>query len=61
MKANVELYASRLGNTGTKFRCLSLFGHFYVWVQYFVFPLILSLLALYLLIKYGQFSPPTRF
>jgi hypothetical protein len=58
---NAELYALRLGSAGTKFRCLSTFGHFYVWVQCFVFPLAVSLVALYLLLKYGQFSPPARY
>jgi hypothetical protein len=61
LKTNIELYALRLGSAGTKFRCLSAFGHYYVWVQCFLFPLVVSLVALYLLIKYGQFSPPKHF
>ena len=57
---NVELYAWRLQSAGTKFRCLSGFAHYYVWIQSFLFPVGLSLLALYLLVKYGQFAPSTR-
>ena len=60
-KMNTELYGARLESAGTKFGALSAFGHFYVWIQCLLFPLSVSLLATYLLIKYGQFSPPTRF
>ena len=60
-KANAALYAARLDAAGRKFSSLSCFGHFYVWVQYFVFPVGLAIFASYLLIKYGSFVPPARF
>ena len=60
-KTNVELYGVRLESAGTKFHSLSAFGHFYVWVQCFAFPVILAVFATYLLIRYGQFAPPARF
>jgi len=60
-KTNVELYYVRLEHAGTRFSVLSSFGHYYVWIQSFLFPLGLSLVAVYLLIKYGTFTPPPRF
>ena len=60
-KTNVELYCTRLEHAGTKFSVLSCFGHYYVWIQSFLFPLGLSLFALYLLMKYGSFALPFKF
>ena len=60
-KTNVELYCVRLEHAGTKFSALTIFGHYYVWVQSFVIPLGVSLVAVYLLVKYGNFTPPPRF
>ncbi len=60
-KTNVELYGVRLESAGTKFSSLSAFGHFYVWIQCFAFPVILAVFAIYLLIRYGQFLPPIRY
>ncbi len=60
-KTNVELYCTRLENAGTKFSVLSCFGHYYVWIQSFLFPIGLSLVALYLLMKYGSFTLPPNF
>ncbi len=60
-KTNVQLYCTRLEHAGTRFSALSYFGHYYVWVQSFLFPLGLSLFAIYLLVKYGSFNPPPRF
>lgn len=57
---NVELYASRLEAAGTKFATLSFFGHFYVWVQHFVFPVGIAGFAIYLLLKFGTFLPPVH-
>lgn len=60
-KTNVELYAVRLDHAGKKFRAISAFGHFYVWVQGFVLPMGTTSLAIYLLFKYGSFTAPVHF
>lgn len=57
---NVKLYAVRLDAAGKKFSMLSIFGHFFVWVQHFIFPVGLALLAIYLILKYGTFMPPIQ-
>jgi len=57
-RTNVELYVNRLENAGTKFSALSTFAHFYVWFQSFIFPIVLSIGAIYLLLKYGDFALP---
>lgn len=59
-RTNVELYCVRLENAGTRFSLLSLYAHFYVWFQSFLLPVGVSLLAAYLLVKYGTFIPPAR-
>jgi hypothetical protein len=59
-KTNVELYAVRLDAAGQKFATLSAFGHFYVWVQHFIFPVGLALFAVGLLLRYGSFLPPAH-
>lgn len=59
-KTNVELYAMRLESAGKRFSALSWYGHFYVWFQSFLFPTLFAMLAIYLLVKYGTFSPPSR-
>lgn len=60
-KINVELYGVRLDHAGKKFRVISAFGHFYVWIQGFVFPMGAAVLATYLLVKYGSFYRPPQF
>lgn len=60
-KTNAELYAVRLDHAGKKFKAISAFGHFYVWVQGFALPLAAAGLAAYLLLKYGSYSYPTQF
>jgi len=60
-KTNVELYCVRLENAGTKFKALSWFGHYYVWIQSFFIPVALSVIAAYFLFKYGSIFPPSRF
>jgi len=57
-KSNVELYTVRLEHAGTKFSALTWFGRYYVWLQSFVFPMLLCAFALYLLWKYGSVAPP---
>ncbi len=59
-KTNVELYCVRLEHAGTKFRMLSAFGHYYVWIQNFLIPVCCSLLAVYMLLKYGDLRFPVR-
>jgi hypothetical protein len=59
-KLNVELYCARLEAAGTRFHLLSVFGHYYVWVQSFLFPMALGAGALYLLFTYGTFTPPAK-
>jgi hypothetical protein len=59
-KTNVELFILRLEHAGTKFRTLSWFGHYYVWVQSFLIPVGLSTYALYLLFRYGHIIAPPR-
>lgn len=59
-KLNAELYALRLDYAGKKFRAVSAFGHFYVWIQGFAFPISVAILAVYLLLKYGTFAAPTQ-
>lgn len=57
---NAELYGERLDHAGKKFKAVSAFGHFYVWVQGFVIPAILTGAAIYLLLKYGSFYAPPQ-
>lgn len=59
-KLNAELYATRLDYAGKKFRAISWFGRFYVWVQGFFIPTALAVAAIYLLVKYGAFHPPPQ-
>lgn len=59
-KENVQLYTARLEHAGTKFSVLTWFSHYYVWIQSLVFPLLLCIIAVYLLMKYGVFTPPDR-
>lgn len=59
-KTNAELYTCRLDAAGTRFAVLSWFGRYYVWLQSYVFPMLLSVFALYLLVRYGSFAAPTR-
>ena len=60
-RTNAELYAVRLDYAGRKFKAISAFGHFYVWVQGFILPMGATSLAIYLLFKYGTFSAPMQF
>lgn len=57
-KTNVELYCTRLDYAGQKFSVLTYFGQYYVWVHSFAFPVGLSIVALYVLVKHGQFILP---
>lgn len=59
-KLNADLWAMRLDYAGKKFKAVSAFGHFYVWVQGFVLPVAASIVAVYLLLKYGTFAAPTH-
>ena len=59
-KTNVELYTGRLEYAGTKFSVLTWFGRYYIWIHSFAFPLLLCVIATYLLMKYGVFTPPNR-
>lgn len=59
-KTNAELYTCRLDHAGTRFAALSWFGRYYVWFQSYAFPMLLSVFALYLLVRYGSFAPPPR-
>jgi hypothetical protein len=59
-RTNVELYGARLEYAGTRFSALSLYGHFYVWIQSFLIPLLWGGIAIYLLAKYGSLSAPPR-
>jgi hypothetical protein len=59
-KTNANLYTLRLDCAGTRFSALSWFGQYYVWFQSYAFPMLLSLFAIYLLVRYGSFSPPPR-
>ncbi len=60
-KTNVELYTMRLEHAGTRFSALTIFSRYYVWVQSFLFPMILCLIAIYLLYIYGTFALPSKF
>jgi hypothetical protein len=59
-KQNAELYALRLDHAGKKFKAISVFGHFYVWVQGLVLPISAAVIAAYLLLKYGTFAAPAQ-
>lgn len=59
-KLNAELYALRLDYAGKKFKAVSAFGHFYVWVQGFALPIGAAIIAVYLLLKYGTFAAPSQ-
>lgn|SRR3990167_577448 len=59
-KLNAELYGVRLDYAGKKFITISVFGHFYVWVQGFLIPAILTGIALYLLLTFGSFYAPPQ-
>jgi len=59
-KTNVELYIQRLEHAGTRFSTLTWFGRYYVWVQSYVFPICWCVIAAYLLLRYGTFTPPIR-
>jgi len=59
-KTNAELYTLRLEYAGTRFSALSWFGRYYVWFQSYAFPMLLSVFAIYLLVRYGSFAPPPR-
>lgn len=58
-KTNVELYCVRLDAAGKRFRTLSTYGHFYVWFQSFIFPLLIASLALLVLYRQGNILPPS--
>lgn len=57
---NVELYSVRLDHAGKKFKTVSAFGHFYVWIQGFLVPVASTIAAAYLVLKYGTFSLPSQ-
>ncbi|MDR6935474.1 hypothetical protein [Luteibacter sp. 3190] len=58
---NVELYITRLEHAGQRFSALSWFARYYVWLQSYIFPIVLCGVAIYLLLRYGTFAPPLRF
>lgn len=39
-RTNAEIYAVRLDHAGKKFRAISAFEHFYIWVQGFMLPMV---------------------
>ncbi|TNZ67003.1 hypothetical protein CGK42_22955 [Vibrio parahaemolyticus] len=57
-KANIELYCERLENAGQRFSTLSKYGHFYIWFQSFLLPVLVTAVALYLLYLEGSFKVP---
>ncbi|WBA16385.1 hypothetical protein [Salinivibrio proteolyticus] len=57
-KTNVELYCVRLEGAGQRFSALSKYGHFYIWFQSFLLPIIVSVVALYLVCSEGSFQLP---
>ncbi|MBW4542286.1 MAG: hypothetical protein KME43_24585 [Myxacorys chilensis ATA2-1-KO14] len=59
-KTNVELYCVRLDAAGKRFNLLSIYGYYYVWFQSFIFPMLLSASALYILFRNGSFMFPDR-
>src|SRR3546814_20381720 len=59
-KSNIELYTVRLEHAGTRFSVLTWFGRYYVWIQSYAFPICLCAFAVYLLLRYGTFTPPVR-
>jgi len=58
-KTNLELYCVRLDGAGSRFNTLSKYGQFYIWIQSFILPMSVSLLALSVLICRGSFTLPT--
>ena len=58
-KTNAELYCLRLEYAGNRFKMLSLIGHYYVWVHSLFFPVLLSVVAIFLLIRHGTYVLPT--
>jgi hypothetical protein len=58
-KTNAALYCLRLEYAGTRFNLLSLFGHYYVWIHSFAFPIALSVAAICLLVRHGTYVLPT--
>jgi hypothetical protein len=58
---NYELYIIRLEYAGRKFNGLNLFAKFYIWIQSFLIPLCLSIIAIYLVVKYGAFTLPINY
>jgi hypothetical protein len=58
LETNLELWGVRLDYAGRKFKTLSAFGHYYVWIQNFAFPLCLAAFSIYLLLKFGEFKFP---
>jgi hypothetical protein len=59
-RTNVALYTVRLEHAGTRFSALTWFGRYYVWIQSYAFPICLCSFAVYLLLRYGVFTPPNR-
>ena len=59
-KQNAELYGIRLDYAGKKFATVSAFGHFYIWVQGFIIPTGMTVIAVYLLFKYGVLHGPSK-
>ena len=55
---NVEFYCTRLEAVGKQFNTLSKLGHFYVWFQAFLLPIILAVSALLALYCKGSFVLP---
>lgn len=60
-KTNVELYTARLEAAGRKFSVLSWYAHYYVWLNSFLFPMAVTAVALYMLLKYGQVAAPAHY
>jgi len=57
-KTNVELFSVRLEHAGTRFRTLSAYGHYYVWIHSFVLPMALCVVAVFLLVTRGSVALP---
>ena len=60
-KVNVELWCVRLDYAGKRFGVLTFYGRYYVWVHSFAIPFGLSLVAVYVLVKYGTFMLPPKY
>jgi hypothetical protein len=57
-KTNIELFILRLEHAWTKFNTLSFYARYYVFVQSFLIPILINILAIYLIIYYWNLLSP---